>query len=59
MIDNSQNNPIKNIFIQPDVKSLPNIMVPNNENYQKTNLSLSQNIIFPNGISKSYTVINT
>ena len=60
----NQYHPIKNLSYNPlsnnapipqkDIQSLPNKMIPKNIIYQKTNFSLSQSIIFPNGITKAY-----
>ena len=62
----NQYHPIKNLSYNPlsnnvpipqkDIQSLPNKMIPKNIIYQKTNFSLSQSIIFPNGITKAYII---
>ena len=62
----NQYHPIKNLSYNPlsnnapipqkDIQSLPNKMIPKNIIYQKTNFSLSQSIIFPNGITKEYII---
>ena len=62
----NQYHPFKNLSYNPlsnnnqipqkDIQSLPNKMIPKNIIYQKTNFSLSQSIIFPNGITKAYII---
>ena len=62
----NQYHPFKNLSYNPlsnnvqipqkDIQSLPNKMIPKNIINQKTNFSLSQSIIFPNGITKAYII---